>query len=110
MSNSVKIEILKQVLGEDAVKVEALPKGMTLNEVYDKFIKDYVEPNNIEPRPYRQKALLLVFFFFGFFGGRFRIRGWLIGGKVLFSLLQFLFCAGKKLYGRVCIQKVLIGD
>ena len=54
MSNPVKIEILKQVLGEDAVKVEALPEGMTLNEVYDKFIEDYVEPNNIEPRPYRR--------------------------------------------------------
>lgn len=54
MSNSVKIEILKQVLGDDAVKMEARPEGMTLNEVYDKFIKDYVEPNNIEPRPYRR--------------------------------------------------------
>ncbi|MGO0308777.1 hypothetical protein ACTL6P_19680 [Endozoicomonas acroporae] len=48
MSNSVKIEILKQVLGEDAVKMEARPEGMTLNEVYDKFIKDYAEP--LKPR------------------------------------------------------------
>ncbi len=52
LDNSVRAKIYKEVMGDKVpIKHQA---GMTLTELFDRYIKEYIEANDIGPRPYNR--------------------------------------------------------